>query len=154
MSICDICILPSLVWPQPLHRGGTRASRCSCNSRFPNWPSKITCTTVVFITTDAPWCGHCQAFAPEFEKAAALLKERNSPVVLAKVDVSAAKELATGQKISFLPTLKFFRRGDEKPLKYNGMFGFFHLICWQVQPQGKRLFCQYANHKDVYEIVV
>lgn len=40
----------------------------------------------------APWCGHCKALAPHFEKAAVKLAEANPKVVLAHVDCTVEKD--------------------------------------------------------------
>lgn len=65
----------------------------------------------------APWCGHCKNLAPEYEKAAAILKEEN--VALAKVDCTNNQELCAGFEIAGYPTLKIFR-GEDKFSDYRG----------------------------------
>ena len=58
----------------------------------------------------APWCSDCQAFAPEYAKAAKILANEGSPIVLAKVDCTVEKSLAKKYGIKSYPTLKFFKR--------------------------------------------
>ncbi|XP_054310541.2 protein disulfide-isomerase A2 isoform X1 [Pongo pygmaeus] len=70
---------------------------------------------------DAPWCGHCQALAPEYSKAAAVLAAESSVVMLAKVDGPAQPELAEEFGVTEYPTLKFFRDGNRThPEEYTG----------------------------------
>ena len=70
----------------------------------------------VMVEFYAPWCGHCQALAPEFAAAATDLKGEN--VILAKVDATEENELAQEYEIQGFPTLLFFVDGVHKP--YNG----------------------------------
>ncbi|XP_062036358.1 protein disulfide-isomerase A2 [Lepus europaeus] len=69
----------------------------------------------------APWCGHCQALAPEYSKAAAVLAAESARATLAKVDAAAEPELAREFGVTEYPTLKFFRDGNRThPEDYTG----------------------------------
>lgn len=64
----------------------------------------------------APWCGHCKKLAPEYEKAAGKLK--TSGVLLAKVDATEEKDLASKYNVKGFPTLMWFE--DAKQVDYDG----------------------------------
>ncbi|XP_048189223.1 protein disulfide-isomerase A2 [Perognathus longimembris pacificus] len=69
----------------------------------------------------APWCGHCQALAPEYIRAAALLAAESAMATLAKVDGPAEPELTKEFGVTEYPTLKFFRDGNRThPEEYTG----------------------------------
>jgi protein disulfide-isomerase A1 len=72
----------------------------------------------ILLPTDAPWCGHCKALAPEFVKAAKALEDAGSEIKLAKVDATEESELAEQNQIRGYPTLKFYRNG--KSSDYSG----------------------------------
>lgn len=74
-----------------------------------NFDETIKNKALIMVEFFAPWCGHCKALAPEYEKAATELKEID--VTLAKVDCTAETDICNSQDVKGFPTLKIFRNG-------------------------------------------
>ncbi|OMJ93966.1 hypothetical protein SteCoe_3030 [Stentor coeruleus] len=73
----------------------------------------------ILIEFYAPWCGHCKKLAPEYEKAADLLKESGVAARIAKVDSTVEKNAAGAYGIRGYPTLLYFENGQMVE-KYSG----------------------------------
>ncbi|KAJ2047858.1 protein disulfide-isomerase precursor [Coemansia sp. S16] len=80
---------------------------------FKEWTAAQDLALIEFY---APWCGHCKSLAPEYEKAATILKDEN--ISLAKVDCTTAQALCEEMEIPGFPTLKVAKNGDFAT--YNG----------------------------------
>lgn len=77
-------------------------------------------TKDVFVEFYAPWCGHCKALGPKWEKLGTVFSGEDN-VVIAKVDADKYRDLGSKYDVSGFPTLKWFPKGSDKtPLPYEG----------------------------------
>lgn len=82
-----------------------------------NFKSKVlNSNKIVLVEFFAPWCGHCQALTPIWEKAADVLK---GVATVAALDADEHKSLAQEYGIKGFPTIKVFVPG-KPPVDYQG----------------------------------
>lgn len=77
-----------------------------------NFTDVVNKNRFVLVEFYAPWCGHCQALAPEYAAAATELKGDN--VILAKLDATEDNEVAQKFDVQGFPTILFFIDGVHK----------------------------------------
>jgi len=84
-----------------------------------NFDSVVDGSKGAFVEFFAPWCGHCKTLAPEYEIVGDAFERE--PVVIAKVDADAHKELGSRFDVHGFPTLKWFPKGNPtSPEAYEG----------------------------------
>ena len=76
-----------------------------------NFTQTVEESPIILVEFYAPWCGHCKRLAPDYTKAATVLHDQGTNVLLAKVDATVEKDLATEYGVEGFPTLKIFRHG-------------------------------------------
>ncbi|KAF9682632.1 hypothetical protein SADUNF_Sadunf05G0129100 [Salix dunnii] len=87
-----------------------------------NFTETVTKHDFIVVEFYAPWCGHCQNLAPEYEKAASILSSNDHQIVLAKVnaDDKVNHEISEKFEVQGFPTIKIFRKGGTSVSEYKG----------------------------------
>ncbi len=76
-----------------------------------NFEETLKSTPVLMVKFFAPWCEHCKAFEPEYEKAAQILKAKGKSYVLAEVNGGTHSSLVDKYEVQSFPTVKLFVNG-------------------------------------------
>ncbi|KAG9427993.1 thioredoxin domain-containing protein 5 [Apis mellifera carnica] len=84
----------------------------------------------------APWCGHCQRLEPIWEQIAKMSYNEDSNVKIAKVDCTTDSNLCAEHDVTGYPTLKFFKAGETKGIKFKGTRDLISLISFLTDHLG------------------
>jgi len=84
-----------------------------------------------FIKFYAPWCGHCQAMAPNWKEMA---KEMKDVLNVGEVNCDVESRLCQDARVSAFPTIYFFRGGER--VEYTGLRGLGDLLSYTKKAIG------------------
>lgn len=84
-----------------------------------------------FIKFYAPWCGHCQAMAPNWKEMA---KEMKDVLNVGEVNCDVESRLCQDARVSAFPTMYFFRGGER--VEYTGLRGLGDLLSYTKKAIG------------------
>ena len=77
----------------------------------------------VLLLVYAPWCGHCKKLEPTYEELGKLVadsKSSSEALVVAKMDGTANRLPDEKYKVTGYPTVWFFKKGSDTPIKFTG----------------------------------
>ena len=75
-----------------------------------NFAETLTTDKLVVVDFWATWCGPCKMLAPTIEE---LAVELEGEVVVAKLDVDQAQDIAMKYGVMSIPTMVLFKNGEE-----------------------------------------
>ena len=78
-----------------------------------NFNEMIASGKPVMVDFGATWCGPCKALAPRIEE---LEKEYEGRVMIGTADVDECSDLAAKFRIRNVPTVLFFKGGNDMPV--------------------------------------
>jgi len=77
--------------------------------------------TPVLVDFFAEWCGPCQMAAPIIDKLAEDFKDK---MLIAKVDIDEAREVAMEYNVMSVPTVIIFKKEDGRMMEFDRKIGF------------------------------
>jgi protein disulfide-isomerase A1 len=81
-----------------------------------NFDETIAAHDMILVEFYAPWCGHCKALAPEYDRASI---ELSGAAVLGKVDCTEHRDICERYGVQGFPTVKLFRNDGADPADYD-----------------------------------
>ena len=118
MSFHHPALLLSLLFLLPSSSAFYSSSSLVVNLTASSFSSSVlSSNSFWFVEFYAPWCGHCQRLAPEYEK---LAKALDGIVSIGAVDMTVHGEVGSKYGVQGYPTLKFFGEDKNAPIDYSG----------------------------------
>jgi protein disulfide-isomerase A1 len=114
-----------------------------------NFDDHVKNNDITLIEFYAPWCGHCKALAPEYDKASLTLKGQSK---LAKVDCTEHRDLCEKYEVQGFPTIKLFRNDGSEPADYDQARKADAIVKF-MQKQKQPAYQTFKSQKEIDEFV-